>query len=537
MRRAAVLVALASAVLPLLGAPPSPAETGWCQGSPLDPTVRASRFVAQPAGTESKYCIFFGPYVIPGGQDLSRVDFDLALAEGFIVAGAPSAVYADGLSPLNQEMHIHHSHWWFIDPNDRDSDPLPWMRWLSGSGEERTRGDFRTVGAADPSGPMYGIHIAPTDRVGMINMLHNKTPTAKVVWIKVDLVFVHGSAAAIKDAPGPYQGRDFHNVTGVLHGNGFNVPRSGGRFVYPYDLPPGPPVGGVSPGVGYVWTAPFDGTIVIGAGHLHPGGERVVVTNLGSEASPCASTRSDGIPGTMLYELNVIDRVAGARFTEDFQIEITKPGFRAKVRVGDRIALNGIYDATDHAWWDAMSFTGFYIDELDKPAPGEGCSVVDVGGGDPTQGIPNRPWEGVPDQLCGVPGYSPCGYPEEQPLLPGVATDRVVIGGFSFLPGDLGHPTGPAQVRRGTQLEIVNADMAQYVRHTVTSCEAPCNGTYVANYPLPDGTFDSGYLGWEPTTGGKQVPTWTLDTAPLTPGVFTYFCRVHPWMRGAIQIV
>lgn len=536
MRRALVVLGLIAATMPLVVVPAARSDSGWCSGSPLDPTIRVNRLIAQPAGTESEYCIFFGPYVIPAGQDLSRVDFDFALTDGFVVAGAPSAVYANGLSPRNQHMHIHHSHWWFIDPDDRDNEPLPWMRWISGSGEERTRGDFRTIGAAEETGPMYGLEFHTGDRVGMINMLHNKTSTPQVVWIKVDLVFVHGSAAAIKAAAGPYQGRDFRNVTGVLHGNGFNVPRSGGTYVYPRDLPAAPPAGPVHPGVGYVWTAPFDGTMVVGAGHVHPGGERVIVTNLGSVASPCANTRTDGIPGTTLYELELLDRVPGARFTEDFQIEITRPGFRAKVRTGDRIALNGVYDATDHAWWDAMSFTGFYIDEADKPGPGEACSVVDTEGGDPTDGIPNRAWEGIPDRLCNFPGYAACDRPEEPASLPGIPTERVVIGAFSFVPGDLGHRNAPAQVTRGTKLEFVNADMAQYVRHTVTSCPRPCNGDYVANYPLPDGVFDSGYLGWEPTTDGKQVPAWTLDTTALASGRYTYFCRVHPWMRGSFEI-
>ena len=383
MRRVIAILALIAAGLSP-GAPRAE-STGWCEGSPLDPTARASRFTVEPPGTESRYCLFYGPYVIPGGQDLSRVDFDLTVAGGFIVAGAPSIVYADGLEPLNQEMHIHHSHWWFIDPDDRDSDPLPWMRWISGSGEERTRGDLRTLGAADPSGPEYGISVAPGDRVAMINMLHNKTTLPKVVWIKVDLVFVHGTSAEIAAAPGPYHGRDFHNLTGVLHGGSFNVPRIGSRYTYPLDAGPagGTVHAGVNEGVGNVWVAPFSGTMVIGAGHLHPGGERVVVSNLGRADDPCPSTRTDGIPGTTLYELDLLDRVPGARFTEDFQIEITQPGFRAKVRAGDRIVLNGVYDATEHAWWDAMSFTGFYVDELDPPEAGEACSVSLLGGGFP----------------------------------------------------------------------------------------------------------------------------------------------------------
>ena len=48
--------------------------------------------------------------------------------------------------------------------------------------------------------------------------------------------------------------------------------------------------------------------------------------------------------------------------------------------------------------------------------------------------------------------------------------------------------------------------------------------------------FDSGELG----TGGARRPpadvTWTTP-ADLPPGTYTYFCRIHPFMRGAFRVV
>ena len=52
------------------------------------------------------------------------------------------------------------------------------------------------------------------------------------------------------------------------------------------------------------------------------------------------------------------------------------------------------------------------------------------------------------------------------------------------------------QVKKGTSLTFVNEDAALGIRHTVTTCAWPCNGPYVAN-----------------------------------------FCRIHPWMRGAFEVV
>ena len=60
-------------------------------------------------------------------------------------------------------------------------------------------------------------------------------------------------------------------------------------------------------------------------------------------------------------------------------------------------------------------------------------------------------------------------------------------------------------------------------------------------YPLADGPikFDSGQLGFG-TAGSTQVTTQTSDytTPPLTkPGkTYTYFCRIHPFMRGSVRV-
>jgi plastocyanin len=115
----------------------------------------------------------------------------------------------------------------------------------------------------------------------------------------------------------------------------------------------------------------------------------------------------------------------------------------------------------------------------------------------------------------------------------------VTITAQQYFPGGLGlsGALGPPAVEQGKKLQFVNTDFfAADIRHTVTSCAAPCDGSYWANYPLPDGTFDSGFLGWEPTTGGGG-PEWTLDTSQLGVGRYTYFCRIHPWMRGAFDVV
>jgi plastocyanin len=42
---------------------------------------------------------------------------------------------------------------------------------------------------------------------------------------------------------------------------------------------------------------------------------------------------------------------------------------------------------------------------------------------------------------------------------------------------------------------------------------------------------------WEETyVNARSEPMWTLDTAELAPGWHTYFCQLHPWMRGSFIV-
>lgn len=556
MRR--VLSAVALLATMLFFPSPSGSSTDVCEGvAPTDPSNLNRRVEQRPAGTIEEYCLFYGPYTIPPGHDLSRLDIDVSLARGFILGGGPSVVQADGTELSHQQMHIHHAHWWFLDPEAENYGPVvPGWKWIAGSGEEETEGDFQLVADSDPSGPGYGIYVRDGERVLQVNMLHNKTTQNFVLWVKIRIKFIFGNPSEILTATG----REYRDLTPVLTGGSFDVPRGGGTdgiYRYPRDASGNQSCGGgagqsqdcVVPGLGRVWTAPFSGTIVIGAGHLHPGGRQVIVTNIGKQDDACPNTRTDGISGTTLFELDTIDRTVPN--SEDFQIEITQPGFRAKVREGDRLVLNGSYATADHGWWDAMTFAGFYIDQH-AVSDAEKCQVYlagkPVGWVPPLmssypdmpvwEGVPNRNWSGTPDPVCG-PGFGPPCDSNLAPKPSGVATARITIAGFRFLPGDLGFPAGslgPPVITRGTPINIYNADIGAYIRHTITSCSLPCDGPYVSNYPLPDGKFDTGYLGYEPTTGGG-LPFYTLQTNNLTPGRYAYFCRTHAWMRGAFDVI
>jgi plastocyanin len=237
-------------------------------------------------------------------------------------------------------------------------------------------------------------------------------------------------------------------------------------------------------------------------------------------------------------------------------------------------------DGLLHAHYQSMTYTGIYVDRAQLPAPLiGGCAVADYAptliGADTfeaqghsvafpsieddrvaaiagryragaAEGMLNHLWVGDPDAHCGVGSgqYAACEFqpnrPDPQWSTERIDTNVVHVGAFVYAPGDLSSSLPLPRVRKGTRLTFVNEDVAINVRHTITSCKVPCNGQYVANYPLPDGFFDSGKLGnLDPIDGGltgaDTVPVWT-SPANLAPGLYSYYCRIHPWMRGAFEV-
>ena len=94
-------------------------------------------------------------------------------------------------------------------------------------------------------------------------------------------------------------------------------------------------------------------------------------------------------------------------------------------------------------------------------------------------------------------------------------------------------------VSPGQPLTFVNDDAAQNIFHTITACRPPCTATTGIAFPLANGTggFDSGELGFGPARlhRGRQ-PQGVADAADPDRGTYTYFCRIHPFMRGAFRV-
>ena len=524
---------------------------------------RADRYEPKPPGTEETIRLWFGPYTVLPGHDGNRVDVDIPLRNGYLISVEPSLRRASDLRiPSRQEAHIHHAHWFRLDPGNQEDTYLYGNgEWIYGTGDEETKADFTERSAADPDGPIYGQYLNATDPQVMIYMLHNKTNQPRLEYIALDVKFVHGTQAEVNAV----SQRPYHDISGALFGRTFDVPRNplgDGIFSTTRDSPRGP----------IEWTAPEDGMLVGTGAHLHPGGLDVLVENFGSEANPCPDD-GRGTGGTLLLDADARWR-DGVQFSEDFQMEVTHPNWRAPIHKGDRIRITGRYQNSANAWYTTMTHEGLYIDEQQKPA-WDGCApkLINmkakhrltkrrvlvtaremVNGAmrvvqryktkrkvrkvrrDPTLGVITKPWyAGRRDKYCGVKGADPCEREDRSRPATAYPGNTVTINNFVYTPGDQSLPLAPPKIHEGERLTFVNVDQAVGIRHSVTTCAWPCNGTYMANFPFPDGVWDSTTLGYDVIDKGNpnpvaQTPDW------LESGKYAYFCRIHPWMRGSFEI-
>ena len=277
-------------------------------------------------------------------------------------------------------------------------------------------------------------------------------------------------------------------------------------------------------------------------GHVHPGGLRddlsAVRCNGQDLPSPQLLFRSDA----------VLTPNRGVLGSWDFRMTVTPPDadWHYHVKAGDRITVTGVYD-TSHPWYEAMAIMVAWAHPL---APGETakaalCQLPSTTAGSVTGAPQDNPYFGNTDPTWWRPD------PNVTPASGGPVTS-VAIAGFNYQPG--GNGEAPAAVTAGSTVTFTNVDAAASIFHTVTSCEpTACTGDYGQAYPLPKWLFDSsqpatgwdqyatGELGFGPPllTAAAQRASWSWQV-PSTASIgttYTFFCRIHPQMRGSLKVV
>jgi hypothetical protein len=446
-----------------------------------------------------------GPFDIrPGQNEINNRDLDAAFkppVPGYITRFEPNIERPDGSVPGVDVIHLHHATW-AINLNPTFA-----------AGEEKTIFQL-------PRG--YGFRVDPSDEWLISEMIHNLLPNDDRITITWDIDFVP------LDAPGAKEITEvderWMDVAGIKFYPVFNVKKkwAEGRKTYTF---PDDARGAERKKIGgnATWTAPEDMTLVGTGGHLHPGG---LYTTL--KQTRDGQTREIFRSDAKYWE------PAGA-VSWDVAMTVTDPGWRVHVRKGDVLSLHATYDVRKANWYEAMGIMplfyakGLQPGAVDPFAPGAALDTR----GEITHGhLPENDNHGGTAAIL----------PNPLRMLSGVRTTRMTIKDYVYGRGDLsaaGRAGRPPVIRAGQALKFKNLDAKTNTYHTITACKAPCNRETGIAYPIADATveFDSGELGFGPdyATPTENRDTWKTPRN-LRPGTYTYFCRVHPFMRGAFRV-
>jgi plastocyanin len=467
------------------------------------------------------YC--FGPINIRPGQNVIRLrpavdGFGNKLwpqQDGYITRFDPEFIYADGRVPRVDVLHLHHA------------------VWLVNNGPQFAVGEEKTIQQL-PQG--FGWPSHPGDSWVLNDMLHDlvaQPAQVYVVW-RVDFVPTtsadYGSIKPVHTKWLDVAGNpSLYPVFDALRANGHN-----GTYTFPDQAPAADrgPCGIFGRaqeshgcrGAAQRWTPSQDVTLIGTAGHLHPGGLNTQLRD----------TRN-GQTNTLFTSKAHYYEPAGA-VSWDVAMGATPPSWRVKVKAGDRVSVHATYDTRRADWYEVMGIMPVAV-----------YDGTDVGGNDaqdptiPQAGVLTHTHLSENDNHGGAP--TGAADPQYLPSAP-VPGNAIGIQSFSYQ-GDPNAGFGVPTVEPGQALTFRNYDAVPSVNafHTITACRAPCTASTGVAYPVANGpvTFDSGELGFNGNNGGVgNAPAADRDTwkAPqdLQPGTYTYFCRIHPFMRGAFRV-
>ena len=487
----------------------------------------------------------------PGDASMFTAGSDV---EGYITRFKPSMVEIKPsgklVTPSVWDLHLHH---------------VVWLR--PGGGPTFASGEEKTI-ATMPQG--YGLKVKAGSNWGINQMIHNLNAsdgrevyiTWEIDWVpetsppRTDIETAEIQWLDVAGSPQIYPVFDAER--------GFDTDGDG-KYTFPDEVPTDPSAPGFEErekiSNARQWNVPEGGaTLVFGAGHLHPGGLRVDLRV--ARDGPDAGT----VPGDVRTEVKKLFR-SDARYYEpagavswDVALEATRRDWRISLKEGDRVFVSTTYDVRKASWYESMGILPLAWSEADDPKardPFEQAAEVKAmykRGGILTHGRLKENIDAKARKNLGLP--DPRDLRSSGPL-PGAG---IGIRSFVYLDGGFsanrGFPTSlmrPPAIDSGETVTFTNEDalpgqpQSEQVWHSITSCKAPCNKGSGIGYPLANGPikFDSGQLGYGTGTS-REVTTGTniYTTPPLTTGnqagelgsTITYFCRIHPYMRGSIRV-
>ena len=458
---------------------------------------------AQAAGTQHLH-FEYGPVHVLRGQNVIQNSGSIPkpAQDGWITGFRPNLILPDGTVPPVDVIHLHHVVFLNTSRSDTTRPGLP-ERFFA-VGEEKTR-----LKLPKP----YGYPTKASDHWALNYMLHDLVNREFDVRIVYDIDFVPANTS-----------KPLHNVTpiwmDVQNGSAYPVfdvhlhGGTNGKFTYPDDATnpySGAPLN--------EWTLPSAGRLVLTGGHLHPGG---LWTDLYLER---------GSQTAHLFRSTAKYYEKAGPVSWDVSINVTTPKWNVGVQAGDVLRITATYDSSQWAWFETMGIMQVWF------APNET-------GTDPfalsTSQMKGKLTHGHLKENNNHGGADDPTLPDATALPDGSATTTVDITNFLYQPGNLLHATAVPTVHAGDSITFDNLDAPASgygTWHSITACKLPCDKTTGVAYPTAnaDVEFDSGQLGNNgPPTAGRL--TWNTPTN-LAPGTYSYFCRVHPFMRGVFRVV
>ena len=481
----------------------------------------------------------------PGSTDIFAPG---SSAQGYITRFKPSMVeiMPDGtlVTPSVWDLHLHHVVW--LAPGQGPT---------FASGEEKTIANL-------PQG--YGLRVGAGETWGVNQMIHSLNSsegrsvylTWEIDWVpettppRTDINRARIAWLDVAGSPQIYPVFDAER--------GFDLDGDG-EFVFPDDVPTDPAAPGYEerPKISNSrrWTVPSGGaTLVFGAGHLHPGGLHVDLEVARDGPDGGTADGDDPAEVRQLFRSDARYYEPAGAVSWDVSMEATRPDWRVSLQGGDTVSINVTYDVKKASWYESMGILplawsaaadGTAKDPFDDEAAVQ--AMYDAGGILTHGRLPENIDRKARKNLK-LPDPRDLASKGRRVPKTGIKIESFLYsrGGYSAARGIAPSLMRPPVIRPGQAVTFTNLDapfgtpQIEQTWHSVTSCKAPCNRAAGIGYPLARGPikFDSGQLGFgEGLSSEVTAGTNTYTTPPLTKkGTYTYFCRIHPFMRGSVRV-
>lgn len=426
---------------------------------------------------------------------------------GYITRFQYELVYADsGRQVPSSVLHLHHAGW---QAGYQPAFP---------GGADRTVFQF-------PRG--FGFPVRGNDAWALHRMIHNLTTRPARVFLRWHMDYIPERSPAYRSIK-PVLLR-WVNVVAIGYYTAFDALRGQGtkaKFTAPQQLSDQQVAKRGQP---HRWFVDRPSTLVYATSHMHAGGL----------FSDLLVRRGNRVKRIFRSRMKYFD--PGGRISWNMAQTATPADWRIKLKPGDVVYMSSTIDTSKASWRESMGVFPMLV-----------YSGNDIGGVDPFHEGASWPQSGkvthgpLPTERRSD-GY-PSSLPDPRSLPSGPkVSSPVAIQGFRYQLGDFSNPAAAARppvIARGQRLTFVNLDYKAFrepVMHTITACRAPCNASSGVSYPLENQStsadFDSGQLGLAlqnlPSASGRT--SWSTP-ANLPTGTYTFFCRLHPFMRGAFRV-